>query len=96
MGILSRGLESCGCDAGMSTILSIIMSTIAMILLLLHVAKCITAENVKPNRNTTAKEPEQLKATQGKRKEKLFCPMCGWQHSAEQKVCRNPKCKVRF
>lgn len=24
------------------------------------------------------------------------CPMCGWQHAEDQKVCRNPNCGIRF
>ena len=24
------------------------------------------------------------------------CPMCGWLHAEDQKVCRNPRCGIRF
>lgn len=24
------------------------------------------------------------------------CPMCGWLHTADKKVCTNPKCGIRF
>ena len=25
-----------------------------------------------------------------------YCPMCGWMHAENQKVCRNPRCGIRF
>lgn len=96
IGIVTCGMDMCGLQAGVYTNLSIIATTVAMILLLLLVVKCITADDSKPSK----KEPEQpLTQNQSEpqdENETLFCPRCGWQHPAEQKVCKNPRCNIRF
>lgn len=80
--------------ADVCTVLTILASTAALILLLLLVVKCITAERC--NKKVISESIEEEKPAPEKKNKKLLCPMCGWQHPIEQKVCRNPRCRVRF
>lgn len=92
--IITCGMAMCGLQAGVYTNLSIIAATIAMILLLLLVVKCITADNNKVEKAETSQTLTQQESEV--KNEILYCPMCGWQHPKEQKVCRNPRCNIRF
>ena len=96
IGFAVNGMVSCGFHAGGYTSMFIIAATVAMILLLLLVVKCITADDCKSSKKETIQTPVQKKDGPERKNETLFCPMCGWQHPKEQKVCRNPNCQVRF
>lgn len=92
--IIAYSIEAHDFHAVLYNRLLIITTTVAVILLLLLIVKYITKDGSKTNLKEQKRVvPEPSTDAQQK---VLYCPMCGWQHPAEQKVCRNPKCKIRF
>lgn len=94
LNIIAYSIEAPDFHAALYSRLLIITATVAVILLLLLIVKCITKDSTKTNK----KEHKHVAPvpSAADQQEVLYCPMCGWQHPAEQKVCRNPKCKIRF
>ena len=87
---------ACNIEGASCTTLQILVVSITLILLLLCVVKCITADDFFSVKSERPQKKKQKITPQKPKNEILHCPMCGWRHPAEQKVCRNPKCNIRF